>query len=432
MKKVSIFEFYLLLIAGITGYFWYVGQALNGIYILLTIALLTLIVLKSIVYPVTAIAFITFIESIEGTIVSLPISIYLAVGLITLLALIIKKKRRQTSWSWIGILAVGTALIFSGYDRYQFSYAWLMVAITIALLLIYYVVYFAMEQEDAYRIAMLIKWAGILIVFQVGVYYFQNDNFLQLIQSKNLDIGWAKSNQVGIALLATIPISLYAYFTQKNMYLFNGLVFIAQVGAMILTYSRGAVLACLVVLLIAFIGFFFLQQKRYRIWLLFLMILGCAGCVVYLAKDNLQTIFDVTFRLGLNDSGRFSLFQDAWQVFKTDPMFGEGFVLGEFGERSITYYHSTPLQFLATTGMFGFGAWCLHCYYKYKAVLQHRNLLGWYGLLSFLGVGLYGLIDVTFFTFPYTLFLILLLLMVENNQHNHRVQMQESAFFIEE
>lgn len=432
MKKTLWFEFYLVLISAITGYFWFNQQSLNGIYALLALALIGLFVFKSILYPLSAICFIALIESSEGIIVTLPIYIYLAVGGLALVTLVVKKKKKQASLAWIGMLAVGISLITAGHSIAPFASLQTMVFIAIGILGLYYLIYFSLQENDQYKIASLIKWAGVLIVFQVGIYYFKDGDFLQLIQSKNLDIGWAKSNQVGIALLTTIPITLYCYFSQKGNYVLNALYFSTQVGTLILTYSRGAVLSGLLIVLIAFVSLLFLREKKWRIFFLFLIFGSCLGVAVYLARHNLHTIFDVTFRTGLDDSGRLALFKEAWLVFKQYPLFGEGFVLSGFGVQSIIYYHSTPLQFMATTGVIGLFGWLAHSVCKYYIVLKNRNLLAWFALLAFSGVGLYGLIDVTFFTFPYTLFLILLLLMIEKNHYTQKTQQLESSFFNEQ
>ncbi len=432
MRKTLWFELYMVVISAITGYFWFTHQDVIGIYVLLGCAFLMLFLVRSIIFPAAPIAMIAFIESQPGVITSLSPYTYGALGVIILLALFIKKKTRKRSFLWSGLLFITIALMVSGTHALGTSYSWVMFCIGLALFFVYYLVYFSLQENDQYKIATLVKWIGVLITCQIGVYYFKDGNFLTLIQSKNLDIGWANTNPVGIALLATIPMTLYCYFAQKHNYLFNGMLFCGQVGAMILTYSRGAVLAMIFIMLIALVSFLFLTQKRFRIILLFGMVGICVATTVYLAKDNLTTIFDVTFRLGLDDNGRLELFQQALLVFKNNRLFGEGFNLSEFGVRSMTYYHSTPLQFMALMGSLGLIAWLVHIWNKYYVVLTHRNLLSFYGALAFLGVELYGLIDVTFFTFPYTMILILLLLMVESNRYYHKKSGNESSYFIEE
>ena len=432
MKKMVIFQFYLSALVTLCGFFWFSHQTLLGVQVLLTLSLITLFAFRSILYPIASITMLVFLEHQEGILMSLPSYLYVVLGVIILLALFFKKKTYRSTYTAFGIGAIAVAVICSGSSIYHYSYWFTMVGIGGGLLLVYYTAYFSMLPGDAKKIASLIQWIGILIIFQVGVYYFKDNQFLQLIQSKNLDIGWAKSNQVGIALLATIPLTVYNYFSQKGLRLFHALVFCLQLSAMILTYSRGAVLASLIILVILFISFFVMQGRRYPVVLFFVIMVGFFSTVGYLVRDNLSTILDVTFRLGLNDNGRIELFQQGWQAFLLYPWTGEGFSLSDLGVHSIPYYHSTPIQFLATTGLVGFLAYVVHLSIKYYYVLKQRSLLSFYTLLAYLGVGLYGLIDVTFFTFPYTWLLILLMLMSEFHHHENKNTLQESGFFFEE
>lgn len=415
-KKSLVSQLYLFFLAVLTAFFWFKGLSHIGIYVLFGLAVIGIFIFKSIVYSFAPLVFGIFMPNSPNMMRELPNYAYLFILGYLVLLLLFKKKKRKKSFFGIGVASITIAAMVSGSNNIGSQYSLILLGVGVLVIVFYYGVYYATIDGDKERLLFLMKWIGILITFQIATYYFQNGSFLDIASNQTLKIGWSNENQVGMALLATTPITLYHYFKEDSKDFISGLAFIFQTWGIVLTYSRGSVLSFLVILILV-IGFLFVYKpSRLKTFVLLSVSFGTLFIFMYYARGNYKIVFDLKYFFSLsNDNGRFNLYKQALDVIKNYPIFGEGFNVSGFNLSVIKYYHSTPLQFLASLGGIGLFALIVHVFIKYFTVLKKFNLVSFFVLLSFLGPSLYGLIDVTFFSLPYLILLVVLIIISELN-----------------
>ena len=152
---------------------------------------------------------------------------------------------------------------------------------------------------------------------------------------------------------------------------------------------------CLIIAIVKATG------RRGRIALIVFAVLAVAAVVILftLFRERMLTLFSSYVKQGMDDSGRIGIWQDAWEQFLGNSLFGAGFFTsdpaGGIAVNGVPFMvHNTPLEFLSSAGIVGLIA---YFYYRAETIrpLLMKPTLGKTMLgLSYLVIFAEGLLDV--------------------------------------
>ncbi len=171
------------------------------------------------------------------------------------------------------------------------------------------------------------------------------------------------NNDLGLAFTMTIPLCWYLRYQIKSRLYRMGMMFVilCTVAGIVMTYSRGAAVASVCVLLCIA-----LRSKRKVLVLAGLVIM--AAPAVYLAGDayrkRISTVADPEHEA--SSYSRIALAQAAVHMWKDYPLFGVGFggancarIVGDYtAAKEKSVLHNTWLQMLVDSGIFAFLIYC--------------------------------------------------------------------------
>lgn len=284
-----------------------------------------------------------------------------------------------------------------GYPNHTLLHSLLGFGFGFLCFIVYYLVLRCTTKDIKKLTSFALFLFGVVAVIQVFVMLGRAEDFAGLVMSKELNVGWANVNNIAIALAATIPFALYLSFDNKVFaWVYYVFVFVA-LGVLVITQSRGVILITLLLFPIAWVFTLVKARVTSKIELVMVSLAAIAVTCSLFYLFELDFLFSQFSRLGIGDNGRMRDWQFFWNKFKESPIFGVGFFGfdGDFHENSINKVHNTLLQFLTCTGVFGTLLMFPIFYQKYKLTIYKFSRFKFLTLISFLFVGLYGMIDVT-------------------------------------
>lgn len=284
-----------------------------------------------------------------------------------------------------------------GYPNHTLLHSLLGVGFGLLCFIVYYLVLRCTTKNIKKLVSFALFLFGVVALIQVFIVLGRSNDFINLVMSKNLNVGWANVNNIAIALAATIPFALYLSFDNKVFaWVYYVFVFLV-LGVLVITQSRGVILITLLLFPVAWIFTLIKAKLTSKIELIMVSLAAIAVTFALFYVLELDFLFSQFSQLGIGDNGRFRDWQFFWEKFKESPIFGVGFFGfdGDFHENSINKVHNTVLQFLTCTGVFGTLLLIPLYYQKYKLTIYKISRFKFLTLISFLFVGLYGMIDVT-------------------------------------
>lgn len=400
---------YPLFIFAITLWSWFFNNELYGIIIFGLIAIYALVCSRDTLALLPIVLFLPIIESESNILRDLPIWLFISLGGIGV-AFVVKTtmakfKPVKLSLIW-GLLAMMAAILISGFpytgatfvDRLLVVGAW---AGFVALYIVF--------SSKASKIVMLqlgysLLLVGTFVSIQVIMNFMEYPSFWDAVSHRDLALAWGNANSIAILLLMTIPMSVYIMSIRRLNYLLAPLIAL-QVFSLLTTLSRGSILAFFLVLPL----FVFLLIKESKNKLIAISVLILIVSVIFASIVVYPEIYDPIItrfsNIGFDDSGRFELFGEGLVAFFSKPLFGIGFNIASLQYTSIHYFHSTIIQTMASTGLIGLVSLIWHFDEKYMLVIKQKNHFFHWIAVVLLVTDIYGLIDVTYYTFIYMLYL---------------------------
>ncbi|MCE1187965.1 MAG: O-antigen ligase family protein [Ignavibacteria bacterium] len=259
-------------------------------------------------------------------------------------------------------------------------------------------------------ITAVILW-GLFLALQQIYYISQLGNLKQsmamLIIRKNL-VGnsWGKSNYLAAFFVLIIPITLSSLLSSGTIKgkLLLSLILTALSATMILTLSRGGIIALLIALLI-----FLFKIIRLRTFFPILIILISLGFLI--VYNPFTSILSKRIsEANKTDSyfSRVNLYNDIGTVITEHPIEGVGLVnLGyymKFKSKDGVHAHNLVLGMLGETGLIGsllYFIFLLYLFYSLvKAYIRVHNLNDklflWGGICSYIGCLIHSMVEPTF------------------------------------
>ena len=295
--------------------------------------------------------------------------------------------RTRTKARW-GLFALGAALLLNGVFYGDYTIKNLFGGIALALSFVWFYIYFyntlEWKEDTAGYAARLLVLAGAVILLQLAeVYIFDGAVDGGSINKGALVLGWGMSNNIGGMLATFMPASFYLAYKSRcgiAYYIFGFAVF----AGVILTLSRTSVLVASAVFLICII-LLSIKGRHVRFIRIFnIALVAVLAVLAAVFADELARIFRYYLDRGLDDSGRFEIWENGVRNFLRAPVFGVGFYTPIAPDWSYNIenwlfpdmYHNTIIQLLASCGVFGVLAYLFHivqgCFLVFKRPTAER------------------------------------------------------------
>ena len=392
------------------------------------IALLLLVFFKNTYYFIPWVIFIPFVFARPFDALSIPSCIYIGLGLMVvglILNIIIYKPKLKIGQFFFGLLVLCIAFVLGGINvkTDNSSFQLMITTICVVAFLLVYCLIASSSSIKFDEIARLFTYLGIFLVIQLIVFFYLYEDITVAFLNKVTNVGWGISNNIALILLFTFPFTLYLAFSKKHVYtIIYSLLTYIQIVAIIITYSRGAILSLAIgiIILIPFV----IWKAKDKITLIASVVILIAVTIFGIFKikeiypDEFLKIYEIVTKLDFeNMNGRTPIYEDCINALKEYPIFGKG-VLATFTEdpNGVVVYewgHSTILQTVRTMGSVGCIAMLFHLGQKYFVLFKKINVAKMTVIASFAISGLYGLFDVSYYFINYMIPLILCMAMLE-------------------
>lgn len=310
---------------------------------------------------------------------SIAVAIFVIPVLYRLIDGIIKRRFKLTP-IFFGICAFGAALLLNGVfsDNYYYMNFVYALGMTAIILFVYVFVYGNVTcAKDSYKkiavyfIALCITLAAQLLAAYLTLDVVRDGK----IERRYIQFGWGTYNQFGMLITMCVPSWFYLAEKYKHGWAFLfGEAF--NLAVVLLCMSRQAMLMSAVLVVVCYIRYMVVSDKRKRI--AGGVLAGAAAVVALIViavkRDEIAALFSGLENLLSTGSGRTNIWKNALQKFLHFPLFGNGFYdttatkgtpgyLGEgYGFTSAVPFmcHNTVVQLLFSCGLVGLIAYLAH------------------------------------------------------------------------
>lgn len=416
----TLLEIDILKYQDIVKIFENVALIIIGIFILLTLSLY-----ENIFYIVPIIVFVPFMFSHSFDIYTTPKCIYVAIALL-IIGLIVHfirfKPKFKRGHFLLGILLLAITMITGGIGFKEANYFSNFIIVTGCaggMALVYWFLSSSVKVEFE-KFSLLMTYLGLYFVFQLLTYYLVQDSIIEALSQKLSKVGWGISNNIALMLLVTIPFTTYlCYINKEKKCLLFYILAIIQMTAVVLTYSRGALVAMFVgIIFMIIIGIKMgsdqkLLKNLFIITTIMVVLVVAALCLSSkeIFEKMLAMILDFDFKDGNN---RFPIYRTCINKVKQYPIFGCG-MLSCFDSETgkFMWAHSTLLHTATTMGVVGTIALIYHMFEKYYYFFKKKQLWKLMVIISLGMSDLYGMIDVSYYFVNYMVLMIVILAVVD-------------------
>jgi O-antigen ligase len=361
------------------------------------------------------------ISQTEWSLETIPIYLFILPGLMAL-AFVIHYIKFSQGWVkgklLFPLLLMLSAMVFSIFnsDIIDINYAFYLV-IGLFYVLIYIFFIQTIKGDNLDYIIRLFMVLGVLISFQVLVYYLNTDDILIALESKSIDLGWGISNFIATYLIIFISISIY-YVKTKKLKFITTLIIAFEIIMLLFTLSRGGVLAFLV-LIPLLLYYLYHGQKNKTTITMYLLLLGILLSVIFsIATEYFLPLFERFKNLKLTEgNGRVDLWIQAYDKFMTYPIFGAGLFARVEGDY-FGFYHNTIMHTLASLGIIGFISLLWQAIVVFKIFMRRMTLEKGVLLIALIGANLHGMVDNVYFMPQFMILFFVVIAATEiHNQH---------------
>ncbi len=365
--------------------------------------------------------------------VVIPFALTVLIFLVSLIVFSVRNRKTANplprGGMLLGLSIFCIAMLCNGFFTREYTPQNLLFAAIFSASLVFFYLLFAcfLDVDDTLfeHFMYCLVLAGILISAELLVAYATTVQFVNgEIVKGSVVLGWGVWTHIGGMLTFLLPAHFYFVASHRHGWI-GYITGFLQYFCILLSQSRGALLVgtgvlglCLLYLLIK--G----ENRRInRIVIASMLICGVGG--MFLLRDRLLGLLQNFMNMGFSDNGRFALWKSGLNNFLGAPVFGSGFYdcyvpeAHDGWDRQIYpyFYHSTPIQILASAGLVGVGAYLYHRVLTIRLVFRRptpeKTFLGF----CILGLLLFSLIDVLFFkTYPTIIYALMLLIMDRRDQ----------------
>ena len=191
-----------------------------------------------------------------------------------------------------------------------------------------------------------------------------------IIQRELIFTGWGMYNNIGAMLAMMIPFTYYLAVRYQRDWIgaAGGGIFLMFV---MLTCSRNSILAAIAIYFFSMLLMFYSTQHRKRSTIIPIVSICAVLLVIAVFHKQLLRMFDNLLEIGLNPSSRDLIYKEGLTLFGQAPIFGNSFfspgfqpwdwsTVDSFSGFFPPRWHNTFVQLLASCGLVGLCAYCLH------------------------------------------------------------------------
>jgi O-antigen ligase len=273
---------------------------------------------------------------------------------------------------------------------------------------------------------------GFVVSAEVLHLYATNNAFVDgIIYRGNIYTGWGCYNNIGAIISMSIPFSFYFAAKKKRSSIFL-LIACLLFGMVVLSGSRGSLAGAMYAFVACFIftDFHGYYKKEYRTTALVLLCLVAGVCLLF--PHRIAGIFNQMPNIAhlesgaliVNDSGRFEVYKQGWNIFLRYPIFGQTFYPIEYELCSFSYsetfnsffpprWHNTIIQLLASCGIVGIIAYGYHRISTFVLYAKKRTFTNTYIFHFMMTLLIMSLLDCHFFNVGPVLFYSIALAVME-------------------
>ena len=390
---------------------WLIGWEIAGFFMLVGFACTTLLLQRNATPFVVITSLATYCLSLkqipesistgrvpaEAVVLAVAVMALFAYGIFCVVYHKIKfprqnKKFLNLSNSFVFCLV---ALALGGLLSDQFSFK--NNAIVVVLYAVLFVIYVMLSSGDVpdfkKLVANLIIAIGLVVSFEMIVAICQASDPVWFISHKRADLGWGGANNVATVMCFAVMMTLYLCLDSENpLYMVLAAFFAIMV---LLTMSRGNILALLIAIPFAAIYFLVKTKRKKTMTLTVVAILVVIGLFVYTNQQLVADLFAVMFDKGLQNGDRRFLWGYFIELFNTNKLFGVGY----FDPVANVMYqpHAILVHVMSCMGLFGLFMFGYHYYRKYIVLLSHGSTFRFFAFLTCYQLFMYSVIDMDFY-----------------------------------
>ena len=282
-------------------------------------------------------------------------------------------------------------------------------------------VYYAIKNNVHLKsiIIALIFWGFVLALIELKVLFDLGgftSGIIGLYFRKNLlAVTWGRSNYLASFFVIIIPITIgyLFYIKSRKLKIFISTALVLMAFAMILTLSRGGILALLISLFL-----FSLRAFNAKTLIPFLSITAIL-IIVIIVNPLTQVIIQSISNLETSNSvySRINFYADTWNAFLKNPISGVGFgnlsLYSTFilAKEASSSAHNIVLGMLGEVGIIGavfffsiIGVMIVKVYKDFKSEEEESlKLLRWSFFVSIIGALIHSLVEPTFEGFQFSI-----------------------------
>ncbi len=438
LNNNSLFlELYCLILCIIAVVCWKYSF-LAGMITIVSIAAISLLIFNDFKYMIPCVLYFMFSNNDGFEATTIPVSLVICTGVFffVLIIYLIRNKihlSKVKSAFGIALLGISCALPYFWHNiipngkegLYVMYFAWF-------LYFVLYVLFASSLNKDSFKMLVYaFEYMAILLALEcvLKVYVLHKENPAENILNFWYYLGWGLCNEAGIMMCVGLPfifINMLKNNTIANIIIGNIKLAVVCIG-MLLTTSRGTFLFGYLEFALLYVFYMIKAPNKKNNFIGCAMIILFFTLIIQLLFGINQVLYDIKkyiFSSSLDDNGRKELWMDAINMWKKNPMhimFGGGLVSEFYTVMSFhgmaevfKVYHSTFFETLACFGIVGVLFLVIHLIEKYRQLLKLDRPTAGLILISYIMVGLYGMIDNTYSMYYYMVSLVLIMATLDN------------------
>lgn len=438
LNNNSLFlELYCLILCIIAVICWKYSF-LAGMITIISIAAISLLIFNDFKYMIPSVLYFMFSnnDGFEATVIPVSLVVCTGVFFLVLIIYLIRNKihlSKVKSAFGIALLGISCALPYFWHNiipngkegLYVMYLAWF-------LYFVLYILFASSLNKDSFKMLVYaFEYMAILLALEcvLKVYVLHKQNPTENILNFWYYLGWGLCNEAGIMMCVGLPfifINMLKNNKLANIIIGNIKLAIVCIG-MLLTTSRGTFLFGYIEFALLYVFYMIKAPNKRNNFIGCTMVVAFFVIVIQFLFGISQVIDDIKkyiFSSSLDDNGRKELWIDAIKMWKKNPMhiiFGGGLVSEFYTVMSFhgmaevfKVYHSTFFETLACFGIVGVLFLGVHLFEKYHQLLRFDRSTAGLILISYITVGLYGMIDNTYSMYYYMVPLVIIMATFDN------------------
>lgn len=438
LNNNSLFlELYCLILCIIAVICWKYSF-LAGMITIISIAAISLLIFNDFKYMIPCVLYFMFSnnDGFEATVIPVSLVVCTGVFFLVLIIYLIRNKihlSKVKSAFGIALLGISCALPYFWHNiipngkegLYVMYLAWF-------LYFVLYVLFASSLNKDSFKMLVYaFEYMAILLALEcvLKVYVLHKENTNENILNFWYYLGWGLCNEAGIMMCVGLPfifINMLKNNKIANIIIGNIKLAVVCIG-MLLTTSRGTFLFGYIEFALLYVFYMIKVPNKRNNFIGCTMVVAFFVIAIQFLFGISQVIDDIKkyiFSSSLDDNGRKELWIDAIKMWKKNPMhiiFGGGLVSEFYTVMSFhgmaevfKVYHSTFFETLACFGIVGVLFLGVHLFEKYHQLLRFDRSTAGLILISYIMVGLYGMIDNTYSMYYYMVPLVIIMATFDN------------------